>query len=72
MSAYDNDPRVRWVNPHFATVHGNDRFHVFAEPATTWWTEPLHGTEAFHRDAAPQGPFPTSDAAIASLIGDPQ
>jgi hypothetical protein len=85
MSAYDNDPRVDWVNEYFCVIStSEDRFDVAADQPQEFWISPSLSSPSMRaaglktRDEAEQwmqrvtrGPFPTADEAIRSLIGDP-
>ncbi len=85
MSGYDTDPRVEKVNNHLYWVCDDDKY--FGEEVTSgrWFTAPAldsrQGREAQRlsrqerEDWAERmtvGPFPSRDAAIASLIGAPR
>jgi hypothetical protein len=87
MSAYDNDPRVRWESPGDWSV-GAYSVHVLpdidipagCEDQFREWSgvvvAELDGWHATIRDGASPfqvvGVYPTADEAIRSLIGDPQ
>ncbi len=86
MSAYDNDPRVERVDEYRTEVRADDLFDVFAwSSEDRWYTVPALTSRAMReadlpsREAAEAwlrqrrtGPFPSRDAAIASLIGGPR
>lgn len=85
MSAYDNDPRVNVVAEAFVIVIGDDKYDVIARAADRWFTVPsLDSREIMRADLRSReetegwlrqrqtGPFPSRDAAIASLIGAPR
>ncbi len=85
MSGYDNDPRVERINDHLYDVDGDDKYFVEEVTLGRWFTAPAldsrQGREAqgrsreFREDWAESttvGPFPSRDAAIASLIGPPR
>jgi hypothetical protein len=86
MNGYDNDARVDWINPYYCLVHGDDKYDVAADQPGKWYVSPSLDSNA-GRDAqrlrdsdacdawareTTAGPFPSSDAAIASLIGAPR
>ncbi len=86
MSAYDRDPRVRVLDEYFVIVTGDDEYRVIDDTCTDrWFTVPSLNNRAFgraglrSREEADEwlrqrqvGPFPSRDAAIASLIGPPR
>ena len=86
MSAYDNDPRVRPGSSDYSfTVRGDDKYDVYAGAEDRWYTVSALDSRASDSVFLPSradygawllqrrtGPFPSRDAAIASLIGAPQ
>ncbi len=80
MSADDNDPRVTVFGGELREVRTPDRgaFDVYEAGSTGhWWTvwavkSPMVRVGRTSLDEAHGGPFPSCDAAIASLIGPPQ
>ncbi len=86
MTSYDHDPRVRVLDEFFVVVTGDDKYDVYAKTsADRWFTTPSldsrsisvaalrsrEETEAW-LSRRRSGPFPSRDAAIASLIGPPR
>lgn len=85
MSDYDNDSRVQIVDEYFVIIHGGDKYNVLAKATDRWFTVPAldsraitaadlrtrEETEAWVLERR-TGPFPSRDAAIASLIGAPR
>ncbi len=82
MSDYDYDPRVRRISDYQFEVAG---YEVYGRASDQWYTVPcaegpadpyagqprdLAFIEAWV-DRERQGPFPSRDAAFASLIGSP-
>lgn len=85
MSAYDNGPRVRRVNDHLYIVNGDDKYGVEEVDHGSWYVGPMIGSSSYRSaglrsredaeawaERTTVGPFPSRDAAIASLIGAPQ
>ncbi len=85
MSTYDNDPRVRRIADYHFVVHGDDKHDLFARAEDRWFVVPALDSRAAELAYLPSreayeawlsqrrtGPFPSRDAAIASLIGAPR
>lgn len=84
MTVYDNDPRVRQIDDYRTKVHTDDKYDVYAWSSTDrWYTVPGLTSNAVRSANLPSreeteawllrmrtGPFPSRDAAIASLIGE--
>ncbi len=69
MSAYDNDPRVDPLVPdcEYRVETGRGLHIAYRFEHGEWYT-----VDHPNANTGPVGPYPTGDAAIASLIGDPQ
>ncbi len=85
MTGYDSDPRVRRVHDHLFIVRGDDEYGIEEVRHGEWVTGPMIGGASYRSaglrnrqeaeawaERTTVGPFPSSDAAIASLIGPPQ
>lgn len=79
MSIYDNDPRVRLVEDHpfgdYFTVDADIQYTLTEEDPDRWLASPTPvWDEARQKWSGGKvtGPFPSRDAAIASLIGAPR
>lgn len=82
MSDYDNDHRVLQVNDGLLSAQAdNGVWLVFCDRPGEWWSDPHQATipPGMTREQANEwartagrGPFPTADAAIRDLIGEPR
>ncbi len=80
MSSYENDPRVRRVRDErfgdYFRVTGDVEYDVTEEESCRWFTQqtvdPGAAPGTREADARVRGPFPSRDAAFASLIGPPR